>query len=180
MNNMEEKAIKLVVRAFEGKKRIKEDIDACYHSLTVGYMLKDNCYSQDIVISGFLHDLIEDTDYGYEYIKNNFGQSVADNVLKVSEDISIEDWKERKKIFIDKMNYASKDILLIEIADKLHNLISDYDNFLKIGKEALATLNTTYEMNKWYYTSLQKIFNDRITECNLLNRYNKMIELYFN
>lgn len=61
MYTNEERAIKLVVRAFEGQKRIKEDINLSVHSITVGYMLKDIGCSEEVVLSGFLHDIIEDT-----------------------------------------------------------------------------------------------------------------------
>lgn len=37
-----------------------------------------------------------------------------------------------------------------------------------------------YEEVKWYYLSLQKIFNDRLDNNVLLNRYNDIVNEYFN
>ena len=180
MYSNEEKAIRLVVKAFENKKRIKEDINLAVHSITVGYMLKDIGCNEEVVISGFLHDLIEDTEYSYEYIKENFGEDIANNVLIVSENTLVDDWVERKKEFLKRIEEASRDILLIELADKLHNLLFDYELYVEKGKEALATLNTTYEMNKWYYIEMAKIFNDRLDKENkLLIRYNNICKIYF-
>lgn len=73
----------------------------------------------------------------------------------------------------------NKNILLIELADKLHNLISDYDLWLTKGNEALATLNISYEDNKWYYLEMQKLFNQKIANNELLERYNEIVNKYF-
>lgn len=180
MYTKEEKAIKFVIKAFECKKRIKEDINLSVHSITVGYMLKDIGCEEDVIISGFLHDIIEDTEYTYDYIEDNFGRSIADNILKVSEDKTINDWKERKKEFISRIKDSSEDIILLELADKLHNLISDYPLWEKSGFTALSTLNVTYDMNKWYYIEMAKIFNEKLDKNNkLLIRYNAICKVYF-
>mgnify|MGYP003292955321 CR=1 FL=1 len=173
MYTKEEFAIKVVIKALEGKRRIKEDIDLSFHSISVGVMLKnDNC-DENTVLAGFLHDIIEDSDYDYQYIKENFGDVVADYVLNVSEDMNIIDWKQRKIAFMENLEKCNNNIILIEIADKLHNLLSDY------GKKALDTLRTTYDMNKWYYLEMRKIFNNKIKNSNLLDRYNGICDLYF-
>jgi len=180
MYTNEERAIKLVIKAFEDKKRIKEDINLAVHSITVGYMLKDIGCSEDVIISGFLHDIIEDTEYDYEYLKENFGDKIAGNVLMVSENMNISDWVDRKKEFLERFKNASVTILLIELADKLHNLVFDYNLYLEKGKEALKTLNITYDMNKWYYLEMGKLFNEKIAKDNkLLIRYNEICNIYF-
>jgi len=71
------------------------------------------------------------------------------------------------------------EIILIEVADKLHNLLSDYDLWKEKGNDALATLSTTYEMNKWYYLEMKKLFNEKLDKNELLERYNNICNLYF-
>lgn len=180
MYSKEEQAIKFVIKAFENQKRIKEDINLSFHSISVGFMLKSIGCSEEVVISGLLHDIIEDTNYDYDYILNNYGKEIADNVLAVSENLDIKDWKERKIEFIDRLYNKKEKIILVELADKLHNLLSDYNLFKENGKGAMATLKTTYEMNKWYYLKMGKLFNERIKQDNeLLKRYNNICEIYF-
>ena len=179
MYTLEEKAIKFVIKAFENKKRIKEDINLSFHSISVGFMLKDLGWDAETVVSGFLHDIIEDTDYDYEYIKENFGENIANNVLKVSENKNIIDWKERKQVFIEILSHQEEYIILIELADKLHNLLSDYHLWVEKGNLGLATLKTTYEDNKWYYLEMKKIFNQNLSDNYLLKRYNEICNLYF-
>ena len=179
MYTKEEQAIKLVVKAFENKKRIKEDINLAFHSISVGFMLKNIGCDEDVVLGGLLHDIIEDSDYDYEYLVNNFGKKIADYVLNVSEDMSIKDWKERKIAFMENLEKQDNNIVLIEVADKLHNLLSDYHLWEKEGSSALVTLKTTYEMNKWYYLEMKKIFNKKLDNNDLLYRYNNICKVYF-
>jgi len=47
-------------------------------------MLKDIGCNEDVVVSGLLHDIIEDTEYNYEDIYERFGKTIADNVLFLS------------------------------------------------------------------------------------------------
>lgn len=180
MYNMEEKAIRLVIKAFENKKRIKEDINLSVHSITVGFMLKEMGCNEKTVVSGLLHDIIEDTDYDYKYLEENFGKEIADNVLIVSEDMNITNFKQRKRVFIDNMYKQNENIILIELADKLHNLLSDYDAWKIKGKDAISTLDISYDDNKWYYLEMQKLFNNKLKPNQLLYRYNKIIDIYFN
>lgn len=49
MYSLEEKAIHFLLKAFENKKRIKEDINLAFHSLCVGYMLKDARYNEELI-----------------------------------------------------------------------------------------------------------------------------------
>lgn len=175
----EERTINFVFKAFENKKRIKEDINLAFHSISVGFMLKNMGCDSTLVISGLLHDIIEDSEYDYEYIKTNYGFEIAQNVLKLSEDMNINSWKERKIKFINNLYNENEDIILIELADKLHNLLSDYNLFEQNGKDVLATLNTSYDDNKWYYLEMKKLFNKKLSNNKLLDRYNEICNIYF-
>ena len=179
MYNEEEKAIHFIMMAFANQKRIKEDIPMVFHSVMVGYMLKDYGYDNEVVITGFLHDVIEDTNYTFVDLKKEFGTQIANNVLEISEDQTILDWKTRKEEFLKRMRTWKKEILYVELADKLQNLLSDYSLWQEKGSIGLATLNTTYEMNKWYYVSIQEIFHEKISSEPLLKRYDEIVRIYF-
>ncbi len=84
--------------------------------------------------------------------------------------------KRRRYYTIEK---ESRDVLFIELADKLQNLISDYDLYLEKGKESLNTESDGYEDLKWYYLSLKRLFNSHLENNDLLARYNKITTIYF-
>lgn len=179
MYTKEEEIIHFLFIAFNDLKRKKEDINLVFHSIMVGIMLKNISCDEDTVYIGYLHDVIEDTKYTYNDILNKFGKTIADGVCILSEDQTIKDYVERKANLILKLRNADENILLVEIADKLQNLISDYDLYLKNGKNALITEADNYDNLKWYYLELQKIFNEKISNNVLLDRFNKMIKEYF-
>lgn len=180
MYTKEEEIIHFVFLAFKGLKRKKEDIDLAFHSIIVGNMLKTISCDETTILVGYLHDIIEDTEYTYDNLLKKYGKEIADKVNYLSEDKTIEDYRERKSEFISRLKVADESILLVEIADKLQNLISDYDLYLKNGKNSLITEANNYNNLKWYYTELQKLFNERITNNTLLDRYNNIIQIYFN
>lgn len=179
MYSKEEQAIRLVIKAFENKKRVKEDINMAVHSITVGFMLKNIGCDEVTVISGLLHDIIEDTTFDYNYLEKEFGSEIANNVLILSEDKTIIDWKLRKKSFIDNLSRQKESVIIVELADRFHNLLSDYSLWLVNGNKALTSLNANYEDNRWYYLEMQKLFNNKLNNNVLLERYNEICDLYF-
>lgn len=180
MYTKEEEIIHFVFLAFNNMKRKKEDINLAFHSIIVGTMLKNIGCDEKIIFMGYLHDIIEDTKYTYDDLLKICDKNVADGVLKLTEDKSINNWKERKLKFIENIKSTNKDVLLVELADKLHNLVSDYKLFLKNGNISLLTECDNYQDLKWYYIELQKIFNSKLDNNILLKRYNEIIKIYFN
>ena len=179
MYTFEEDILHFIFIAFKGLKRKKEDIDLVFHSVMVGNMLKNIVFSENIVYTGYLHDIIEDTKYSYEDLKERYGKELADNVQKLSENTKILNYKERKEEFINRLKTYNNNLILVELADKLQNLVSDYSLFLSLGKDALPTEAKTYEEIKWFYTELKKIFNEKLEENSLLEKYNDIYEKYF-
>lgn len=180
MYTLEEKAIRYVIKSFENYKRIKEDINMSAHSISVGFMLKDLGCKEEIIIAGLLHDVLEDTNISFEQLENNFGTEIANLVLKVSEDKSISDWRLRKENFINHLKTQNEDILLIEVADKLDNLLSDYDLWLKKKDDVFINNDRTFDDYIWYYLEMKKLFNEKLLKNNLLDRYNEITNTYFN
>ena len=179
MYELEEDIIHFVFKAFNGLKRKKEDINLAFHSIMVGIMLKNIGCDEETVYIGYLHDIIEDTKYVYEDLLVKYGKAIADGVLELSEDKSIENYIERKKRFLKQLDKANDNIIVVEIADKLQNLISDYEQYQIYGKDFLITEAGNYEELKWYYLELKKLFNSRISNNKLLSRFNEIIYKYF-
>ena len=66
---------------------------------------------------------------------------------------------DRKKEFIKRLEIANDNIVVVEIADKLQNLISDYEQYKIEGKEFLITSAKNFDDVKWFYLELKKLFN---------------------
>lgn len=175
-----EEAIHFMVKANKGQKRKNENIDKSFHSMIIYSMLREFTNTEDVLVSALLHDVINDTEYGYEEIEERFGTLVADMVSDLSEDMSITKWLDRKKNYIRRLrsNY-DVNVINIMLADKLHNLISNYENFLKVGDKIWKNTGGSKEENKWLYRETYNIAKSKNANKDLLKRYKEIVEVYF-
>ncbi len=97
------------------------------HPLNVAYLLADWNLDEETVVTGLLHDTVEDTVATIQEIRELFGESVAllvDGVTKISR-VTISDVAAQKAESLRKMILAmGKDlrVILVKLADRLHNL----------------------------------------------------------
>jgi len=140
------KAYNFAIRAHKNQKRDSGD-PYSIHPIAVANILTELKLDSATIATGLLHDTIEDTHATYETIKNEFGQEVADlvdGVTKISvfenQATSISKAENFRKLILA----TSKDIrvLLVKIADRLHNMrtidaISKIEKKERIAKETM-------------------------------------------
>lgn len=116
------------------------------HPLEVAKLVHNLGLDSESVVSALLHDVVEDTDYSSNYIKEKFGENVSlivDGLTKIEG--FAKNKKEEKIEALRKVLLASaKDIriLVIKLCDRLHNmrtLVSMPDEKKeRIAKETMA------------------------------------------
>lgn len=113
-------------KAHEGQYR-RSGESYVSHPAEVSLILAALDMDDDTIIAGLLHDVIEDTSYGYERVTALFGEDVAeivDGVTKI-EKISYASKEVQQAENFRKMLLAmSKDIrvIIVKLADRLHNM----------------------------------------------------------
>ena len=155
------KAIVFAAEAHSGQYRKGSLIPYLIHPLEVGNILIEYGCSPDVVAAGILHDTVEDTSANLESINSFFGGHVAGLVQGVSEPDKSDTWENRKNHTIDYLKHAPLEILFIACADKLHNVRSIIKDYKQLGNAVWTRFNRPGEDQKWYYTSLAKIFTGR-------------------
>jgi len=120
-------AYELANKAHDGQFRVSGE-PYISHPVAVALILIDLCMDTDTVVSALLHDVVEDTGIGLDYIKKKFGDNVAglvDGVTKIGI-VPLNTTKEEqnaeniRKILVS----MSRDIrvMIIKLADRLHNM----------------------------------------------------------
>ena len=117
------------------------------HPLEVAIILAELGMDEDTIVSGILHDVVEDTEYTEDDLERDFGPDIkllVDGVTKLGS-LVFETKEERQAENMRKMFLAmSKDIrvLIIKLADRLHNLRTiNYMNNDKIREKCKETLD---------------------------------------
>jgi len=140
------KAYNFAVKAHKNQKRDSGD-PYSNHPIAVASILTELKLDSATIATGLLHDTIEDTHATYETIKKEFGQEVADlvdGVTKISVFENQATSTSKAENFRKLILATSKDIrvLLVKIADRLHNMrtidaISKIEKKERIAKETM-------------------------------------------
>ncbi len=130
----------------KGQKR-KSGEDYIIHPEAVAKILANLGVDDVCIAAGLLHDVVEDTEYSLDQLREEFGEDVAiivDGVTKLSSFV-FETREDAQNETIRKMFFAmTKDIrvLVIKLADRLHNLRTiNYMTEEKIREKCKETLD---------------------------------------
>jgi (p)ppGpp synthase/HD superfamily hydrolase len=98
------------------------------HLMSVAGLVLEGGGDEDQAIAALLHDAVEDQGglATLETIRRLFGDRVAQTVQECSDSESADPrkkapWHERKRKYLEHLKTASKDAVLVSVADKLHN-----------------------------------------------------------
>ncbi|MCJ7715710.1 MAG: HD domain-containing protein [Anaerolineales bacterium] len=179
LTNRFEEALVFAFRLHKDQLRKQSQIPYISHLLAVTALVLENGGSENQAIAALLHDAVEDQG-GYDTlqdIKSRFGEEVAcivdgctDAYLKPKPD-----WKERKIDYLEKIKYADDTVLLVSLADKVHNARSILKDLQSNEKNVWDKFNGGKDGTLWYYQSLAEIFKS-CSYHELATELNQIIE----
>jgi (p)ppGpp synthase/HD superfamily hydrolase len=92
------------------------------HPRMVAATLATRDYDEATLAAALLHDVVEDSDTTVEELRAEFGDEIADLVAALSDDESIESYRDRKDEHRGRVADVDGDGLAIYAADKLTNM----------------------------------------------------------
>lgn len=128
---IEEGDLKLLLKAlafsaYKHSSQRRKDVEASpyiNHPISVANILcnEGHINDTDVICGALLHDTIEDTDTSPEELETEFGKTIRDIVMDVSDDTTLVK-AERKRLEIVHAATISDKAKLVKLADKISNL----------------------------------------------------------
>lgn len=142
------------------------------HSIRVGFYLYEEGYNEDIVLSGLLHDILEDTETSIKDLKDKFGDRVTNIVSSNSFNTLIDDKTKQFKDMFNRCVMHGEEALIVKAVDILDN-----SNYIKFVNDV--------EMRKWlllkmkYFIDISKNLIEKDPIWNILNeKYNSLLTYF--
>jgi len=111
-----EKAMRLLVEYLSvSNKDSRKPI--LFHDIRVGVYLYENGYDEDIVLAGFLHDMLEWSEIGEQLLRQEFGDNVTRLILANTKNRSIENSENRINESVKRCVDNSEKALIVKSAD---------------------------------------------------------------
>jgi (p)ppGpp synthase/HD superfamily hydrolase len=148
-------------------------------------LLAEPGVSEDVVIAGILHDTLEDTSYTPQQLEHDFGPHILSLVQFATEtekdpamtkEEKTRTWRARKEHTIEACAHASRDQLLVLIADKLSNLASLQEELHLRGDAVWTAFNATKEDTTWYHRALRSAVADKLRDTTLFRLYARLVD----
>ena len=162
-NDLILKGLQFTVKAHRGQVRKVDGQPYFFHPLAVGRLLLEVGCAVEVVVAGFLHDVVEDTHFTIKDIRLDFGTQIAGWVNAVTEQDKSIPWRVRKQATLEDLAKAESEVILISLADKSDNLRSLRVAQSLQGPEIWDRFNRPKPDQRWYYQNLLSIFSMRVT-----------------
>jgi (p)ppGpp synthase/HD superfamily hydrolase len=92
------------------------------HPLEVAYMLSKYKLKTDVIVTAILHDIVEDTEVTAGMILDGFGRRIEEMVDRLTRDRPDGSKLSVEAILNNAYEKNDKDVLLIKLIDRLHNM----------------------------------------------------------
>ena len=92
------------------------------HPVRVAALLDEHGYGEEVLAAALLHDVVEDSETTLDGLRQKFGGEVAGLVGAMTDDESIDDYRQRKAEHRERLAAAPAEALAIYGADKLTNV----------------------------------------------------------
>jgi (p)ppGpp synthase/HD superfamily hydrolase len=108
------------------------------HPRMVAATLATQGYADPTLAAALLHDVVEDSDTTVEDLRAEFGDGIAELVAALSDDETIEGYRERKEEHRARVAGFDGDAFAIYAADKLTNLTTIHESVRREGHADVA------------------------------------------
>jgi GTP pyrophosphokinase len=147
--------------------------------LGVASIVLEHGGNEDEAIAALLHDAVEDQglDATRQQILRRFGEEVTKIVdgCTDSDVLPKPPWKLRKQAHIAHLGGASRSILHVSAADKLHNARAILSDYRRLGEALWDRFTGSKEGTLWYYRSLVGVYRQAGSNTALVDELDRVV-----
>lgn len=135
------------------------------HLLAVTAIVIENGGTEDEAIAALLHDAVEDQ--GGAATRAEIQRRFGENIVLIVDGLSDTDqmpkppWRARKEAYIAHLGEASPSVMLVSLADKIHNAGSILRDVRNEGDSVWSRFTGGKDGSLWYYRALVEAFRAR-------------------
>jgi len=151
--------VRISVLAHEGKTRKGDGLPYIIHPFMVALKLAKYNFSDTIIAAALTHDVLEDTEFPEDKLRDEIGEEVLEIVKTVTNDDSLP-WEEKKKKYVETVRNGSEGVKAVAVADKIHNLESLLIAHAEQGPELWKKFNRGKEQKLWFENEVLKMLKE--------------------
>jgi len=153
------------------------------HLMSVCALVLEAGGNEDQAIAALLHDAVEDRGgrSTLETIRQMFGDRVASTVESCSDSMATNPdkklpWRERKVKYLEHLQTASGDALLVSAADKLHNARAVLADYRELGEGLWSRFNAPKEDQLWFYDAMVETLRKTAAPTVLVDELERVVK----
>ena len=139
------------------------------HPVRVAALLDEHGYGEEVLAAALLHDVVEDSDTGLDELREQFGDVVAGLVGSMTDDESIDPYRERKAEHRERMAAAPAEAMAIYGADKLTNVTTLAEAYAAEGDAVRDEFKVPIELKLEIWEEDLKLLRETAAELPLLD-----------
>ena len=161
-------ALRFAFHLHAGQVRKNKDTPYFAHLMSVAALVIEAGGDEEEAIAALLHDAVEDQGglSRLKEIRETFGDRVAEIVDGCTDAYTSPKppWRQRKEDYLDHLETSSSSVILVSLADKVHNARSIYRDLKKNGDASWDKFKGGKRGTLWYYDRLVDIFQSHETQ----------------
>ncbi len=140
------------------------------HPIRVTALLDEHGYGEEVLAAALLHDVVEDSETTLDELREKFGGTVAGLVGAMTDDESIDDYRERKAEHRERLAAAPTEAMAIYGADKLTNVSTLAAAYAEEGEAVRDEFRVPIELKLQIWEEDLRLLREKAPEVPFLDR----------
>jgi len=140
------------------------------HPMRVAALLDEHGYGEEVLAAALLHDVVEDSETTLDELREKFGGEVVGLVGAMTDDESIDDYRQRKAEHRERLAAAPTEAMAIYGADKLTNVRTLAEAYAEEGDAVRKEFKVPVELKLEIWEEDLRLLREKTPELPFLDR----------